>query len=111
MVATNSNDKKELEHLLTKEGKPKLMELIKETVTYADLLKLYPSAMPSLEYLLQYVPLIKPRLYSIASHPDLVGEKIELCVIAENWKTPSGKERKGLCSNYLRTIEPKGNNN
>lgn len=74
MVATDSNQKKELESLLTKEGKPKLMELIKETVTYADLLKLYPSALPKMEYLLQYVPKIKPRLYSIASHPDLIGD-------------------------------------
>jgi sulfite reductase alpha subunit-like flavoprotein len=48
--------------------------MIKETVTYADLFKKWPSTLPSLDYLVQYIPPIKPRLYSIASHPDFVGE-------------------------------------
>jgi sulfite reductase alpha subunit-like flavoprotein len=41
--------------------------MIGESVTYADLLLRYPSAIPELEYLIEYVPVIKPRLYSIAS--------------------------------------------
>lgn len=62
--------------------------------------------MPTLEHLLEFVPLIKPRLYSIASHPDFVGENnLNLCVIADDWNTPSGVYREGLCSNYLRRVD------
>jgi len=59
---------------LTKEGKAEYLALIKETTTYADLCKMFPSTLTSLDYLAQYIPIIKPRLYSIASHPDWVGE-------------------------------------
>lgn len=48
--------------------------LIKETTTYADLLQKFPSAIPSMEYMVQHISPIKPRLYSIASHPELVGD-------------------------------------
>lgn len=51
-----------------------MKELINETTTYADLLKMFPSAVPSLEYMIQTIAPIKPRLYSIASHPDHVGD-------------------------------------
>jgi sulfite reductase alpha subunit-like flavoprotein len=44
-----------------------MKDLINESVTYADLLIRFPSALPSLEYLIEYIPAIKPRLYSIAS--------------------------------------------
>ncbi len=39
-----------------------MLKLIKETTTYADLLLKYPSAMPSIEYMAQYINPIKPRL-------------------------------------------------
>lgn len=51
MMAKDEKEKKELEHLMSKEGKNDFMKLIKETVTFADLLLKFPSAMPSLEYL------------------------------------------------------------
>jgi len=41
--------------------------MIKETVTCADLLEKFPSAIPSIDYMVEYLPMIKPRLYSIAS--------------------------------------------
>lgn len=80
--------------------------LIQETTTYADLFLKFPSTVPKLDYLAQYIPPIKPRLYSIASHPDFVGEQIHLCVICDDWKTPSNVEREGLCSNYLKNLSP-----
>lgn len=105
--AKDEKEKDQIKFILSKEGQSKMKELISETTTYADLLKMFPSAMPSIEYLVQHIAPIKPRLYSIASHPDFVGDQIHLCVIADDWNTPSGKYQQGLCSNYLRTLEPK----
>jgi len=65
---------------------------------------MFPSTIPSLNYLAQYIPPIKPRLYSIASHPDYVGECIQLCIVVDDWTTPSGKYQAGLCSDYLTKI-------
>ena len=65
--------------------------LAKETLNYADLLIRYPSAPPTLEYLLEFIPKIKPRLYSIASSNAYCGNKIQLCIVLDDWNTPKGK--------------------
>lgn len=37
--------------------------------------------MPEMDYLVDNVPLIKPRLYSIASANRMVGDNVELAII------------------------------
>lgn len=105
MAAKDENEKKEIGHLLSKEGAAKLKKLAKEeTVTYADLMNLYPSSKLSIEYLVDYVPRIKPRLYSIASSIDMHPNQLHLCIVKDDWKTPSGKYRAGLCTSYLQNL-------
>lgn len=101
MAAKDEKEAKEIEFLLSKEGKTKLKELAKETPTYADLLKKYPSTRLSLDYLIDHVPRIKPRLYSIASSAEMHPDMVHLCIVKDDWKTPSGKVRYGLCTRYL----------
>lgn len=67
IYSTKETDKKQLKYLLTPEGKDDFNKLVAETVTVADLLEKFPTATPSVEYMIEYFPLIKPRLYSIAS--------------------------------------------
>jgi len=83
-----------------------MQDLIKETTTFADLFLKFPSTVPKLDYMVQYIPPIKPRLYSIASHPSFVGDQIHLCVICDDWTTPKKVFREGLCSNYLKDLDP-----
>ena len=108
MAAKDENEKKEIEYLLSKEGKPKMRELMKETPTYADLMKLYPSTKLNLEYLLDHVPRIKPRLYSIASSMEMHKDSLHLCIVKDDWNTPSGKLRYGLCTRYLAGLSQGG---
>ena len=108
MAAKDENEKKEIEYLLSKEGKPKMKELMKVTPTYADLMKLYPSSKLNLEYLLDHVPRIKPRLYSIASSMEMHKDSLHLCIVKDDWKTPSGKLRHGLCTRYLAGLSQGG---
>merc|ERR1719436_1379152 len=70
-------------------------------MTHFDLLKMFPSARPEVETLVDYIPKIKPRLYSIASSPNMDPEQIHLCVIVDDWNTPGGRYKRGLCSDYL----------
>ena len=62
----------------------------KETVTFADVLRKFPSAHPSLEVLCEMVGDIKPRHYSIASAQSAVGDRVDLLVVTVGWLTPSG---------------------
>ena len=61
-MAQAPDEKEALQHLLTKEGKPELRRLVDDTTTTAEMLQLFPSAKVPLEYLLDFVPAIKPRL-------------------------------------------------
>jgi sulfite reductase (NADPH) flavoprotein alpha-component len=83
--ATDEKEKAELKHFLEKDGKEDLKGLIGESVTYGELLLRYPSALPQLEYLLEAIPAIKPRLYSIASSMAEVNNTVELCIILNDW--------------------------
>lgn len=35
----------------------------------------------------------------------MIKDAIELCIIVNDWKTPSGKGKTGLNTTYLRTVE------
>jgi len=116
MMATDPKDRDELAYLLSKEGEPMYKDFGKCTVTHVDLLKRFSSAKPSIDYLLDYVPKIKPRLYSIASSPNVHPDEIHMCIIQDDWMTPTknikhnpfgenGRYQAGLCSTYLKDFE------
>ena len=76
---------------------------------YAELLHKYPSARPSLATLLDYIPDIKPRLYSIASSSRFhSNEECHLCIIKNEWTATSGRNRVGLATNWLADAFPEG---
>lgn len=104
--ATDPKDQTELDLILseTPEGNAKYAGLTSEAVSYADVLRLFPSAKPSIEHLISLIPCIKPRLYSIASSQRLINDKVELVIVILDWKTPSGKARRGLSTNYIDRI-------
>ena len=106
--AQDPNEKAALESMMTKEGSSLVQSMIAETMTYADVLRKYPSARPSLPFLLEMIPTMKPRFYSIASSPLMNPTSIELCIVGVNWKTPSGRQRYGQCTSYLHDLKADG---
>mmetsp|Transcript_14498 Transcript_14498/g.40830 ORF Transcript_14498/g.40830 Transcript_14498/m.40830 type:complete len:574 (-) Transcript_14498:16-1737(-) len=98
-----------LELLLSRseEGRGAYQKWVKETPTYADVFKRFQSCKQSLDlsHLLDLVPAIKPRLYSIASSQREVGlARMELAVVVVDWTTPSGRQRVGTCTSFLRSL-------
>ncbi|KZP24539.1 hypothetical protein FIBSPDRAFT_909826 [Athelia psychrophila] len=77
-----------------------------DTVNYADVLRMYPSARPGAEVLAGLVGDIKPRHYSIASAQSVVGDRVDLLVVTVDWVTPSGSPRYGQCTRYLAGLTP-----
>ncbi|KEI37723.1 uncharacterized protein L969DRAFT_83037 [Mixia osmundae IAM 14324] len=109
-LSTKASDLAEARHLrfiASAEGSStfkKWSEL--ETVTYADVLKAFPSAMKNVGLidLLREVSPIKPRHYSIASSQNFVGESVHLLVVTVDWATPKGVTRYGQCTRYLAAL-------
>ncbi|CEH16324.1 NADP/FAD dependent oxidoreductase [Ceraceosorus bombacis] len=105
-VAKDRDDARWLKFIAAAEGNATFKKLSEvETVTYADVLRMFPSARPSLEQLLTEVSPIEPRHYSIASAQSAVGESVHLLVVTVDWLTPSGSPRFGQCTRYLTNLK------
>jgi homodimeric pyruvate:ferredoxin (flavodoxin) oxidoreductase len=106
MGTTDADEKAELELMCSKDGKPLLKANNEESYSYAELLAKYPHAVPSIGHLIDYLPDVKPRLYSIASSPRMRGEDQEchLCIIKNEWTATSGRNRIGLCTRWLSEL-------
>lgn len=112
LCVTDPKEKEELEHLCSKEGKPDYQAYAGESYTYAELLAKFSSASPSVGTLLDYIPDIKPRLYSIASSSRMRGnDDCHLCIIKNEWDATSGRNCIGLSTGWLQgqlEIGPEG---
>jgi len=107
LSATDPQEKEELQKLCSREGKQTYQDYIKESYTYAELLMKFPSAKPSIGSLLDYIPDIKPRLYSIASSSRLRGnDECHLCIIKNEWTATSGRNCVGLSTGWLERVDP-----
>jgi len=104
--ATNPAEKARLERLAGPDGKEDLAAYLKDYPSYVNVLQDFPSAHPTLDYLVEMIPPIKPRLYSVASSPKEVPGKVQLVVaIPTEW----GRHRNairggGLCTAYLAPL-------
>jgi len=102
--AKDTKEKEKLLFIISPEGQEQFKLRVKETTTYEDLLREFPSAKPTIEELLELIPPLKPRHYSIASSMKMHPDSVHLLVVTEDWTTPSGKFRVGQCSGYLARI-------
>ena len=85
-------DQMALHFISSAEGSATFKKLAeKDTVTFADILKMYRSARPSIAQLCELVGDISPRHYSIASAQAAVGDRVDLLVVTVDWVTPSGE--------------------
>lgn len=101
-LAKNKNEERTLRFIAAPEGVALFKKMSEvETVTFADVLRQFKSARPSIEELVGLIPEIKPRHYSIASSNAAVGDLVELLVVTVDWATPSGTPRYGQCTRYL----------
>eukprot|EP00485_Elphidium_margaritaceum_P010876 CAMPEP_0202690710 /NCGR_PEP_ID=MMETSP1385-20130828/5619_1 /ASSEMBLY_ACC=CAM_ASM_000861 /TAXON_ID=933848 /ORGANISM="Elphidium margaritaceum" /LENGTH=1757 /DNA_ID=CAMNT_0049346001 /DNA_START=418 /DNA_END=5691 /DNA_ORIENTATION=+ len=107
----NKEDKDTLNYLLSAAGKEEFETLRNnEYWNHIDVLKRFPSAMPELSYLLEYVPQLQRRLYSIANSPKMNPDKIELFVAKNDWVTQTAQEyREGVCTKFMQDLNPERN--
>eukprot|EP00741_Cyanophora_paradoxa_P017510 tig00020995_g16919.t1 len=106
--ATDVHQRDELDSIARKtwRGTAAFSVLLKDLghVTYAGVLQAYPSARPPLAQLLDMIPAIKPRYYSIASSPHVAVGKLELSIVIVDWEKPDKSVGFGTCTGYLRQL-------
>lgn len=68
-----------------------------------EVLQDFPSLKLPWEYMLDYLPLIKPRLFSISSGP--CKAEIDLTIAIVRYKTILRRIRKGLCTDYISGLK------
>ncbi|KPV74920.1 uncharacterized protein RHOBADRAFT_66506 [Rhodotorula graminis WP1] len=105
--ATDKNEERALRFIACPDGHSTFKKLSEmDTVTYADLMRQFPSARPPVEDLVREIEEIKPRHYSIASSQNFVGDSVHLLIVTVEWQTPKGSPRYGQCTRYLAGLKP-----
>ncbi|VDK67291.1 unnamed protein product, partial [Cylicostephanus goldi] len=74
--------------------------IVKERRSIIDVLREHPTCKPPIEYLLELLPRLQARYYSIASSPKHKENRIAICCIITKY-TVGDRLIKGVCTNYL----------
>jgi len=107
--AKDEADKKALQGIVENnaEGQALYRDLTHDFAHHADVFKKFKSARPPIEQLLNMIPVLKPRSYSIASSSLMHPDKIQLCVVLVDWTVESTQElRLGEATGYMRQQKP-----
>ncbi|KAL1841640.1 hypothetical protein VTJ49DRAFT_6746 [Mycothermus thermophilus] len=105
--ATDPAEKEKLAFLGSKEGAEDFKRLSEvDTVTYADILRDFPSARPSLPDLVRIVAPLKRREYSIASAQAVTPNAVSLMIVVVDWTDGRGRKRTGHATRYLSGLKP-----
>lgn len=78
--------------------------VVNGAATYTSILKSFPTARPSIDVLMNLIPVIKPRLYSIASSSLYQPNQLDLLIVEETW-IPQPTTIKQLNPTYNQTIK------
>lgn len=107
--ATDENDKEFLTKLScnTVEGKNQYNDwVVKDQRHIMQILEDCPSLMPPIDHVLELLPRLQARYYSIASSPKLHPRSIHVCAALVKYKTTSGRPAEGVCTSFLEKMIP-----
>ncbi|XP_050383983.1 NADPH-dependent diflavin oxidoreductase 1 isoform X2 [Argentina anserina] len=107
MFATAEHEKERLQYFVSPEGRDDLYQYNqRERRTVLEVLEDFPSVQMPFEWLVQLVPPLKTRAFSISSSPTVHPNQVHLTVSVVLWTTPFKRNRAGLCSNWLAKLDP-----
>jgi hypothetical protein len=74
--------------------------------THLDILEEFSSAQPPLGAVLQLLPRLHPRYYSISSSSRVAPGSVHVTAVVVRDELPGGREFRGVCTNYLARQPP-----
>jgi nitric oxide synthase oxygenase domain/subunit/sulfite reductase alpha subunit-like flavoprotein/hemoglobin-like flavoprotein len=112
-ISTDPDDRLQLERWLETlnhdDGNATRRQLrgwLRETyLTLLDLFDAFPDAIPTLDVLIELLPRMKPRMYSIGSSPRVHPRQVRVMAGALRIPLRDGRVREGVCSRYLAGLE------
>ncbi|XP_024524113.1 NADPH-dependent diflavin oxidoreductase 1 [Selaginella moellendorffii] len=106
--AEAEHEKERLQYFATSEGRDDLYNYNqRERRTVTEVLEDFPSVRLPLEWLVQLVPRLRPRYFSISSSLKAHPNEIHLTMAVVQWTTPFKRKRQGLCSTWLAQLDSK----
>ncbi|KAJ0405292.1 hypothetical protein ATCC90586_007331 [Pythium insidiosum] len=107
LYASDEEEKEKLEEIASPEGVDLLYDYcIREKKTYVEVLLDFPSVRVPLEILVQIIPRLQPRAYSISSSSLAFPGQVHLTVAIVNFLTPYKRRRTGVASAYIQSLDP-----
>ncbi|KAL3640443.1 multidrug-resistance type transporter [Castilleja foliolosa] len=105
--ATAEHEKERLQYFASPEGRDDMYQYNqKERRTVLEVLEDFPSVQMPFEWLVQLVPPLKTRAFSISSSHSAHPNQVHLTVSVVSWTTPYKRKRAGLCSSWLASLDP-----
>lgn len=106
--ATAEHEKERLQYFASPEGRDDLYKYNqKERRTVLEVLEDFPSVQMPFDWLVQLVPPLKTRAFSISSSSLAHPNQVHLTVSVVSWMTPYKRKRIGLCSAWLAGLDPR----
>jgi len=91
----------------TSEGKSLYQSWVVDSSRHvAHILEDLPSCKPPVDHLLELLPRLQPRFYSIASSAKLYPSSVHVCGVVVEYNTPTGRVNKGVATTWLREKVP-----
>ena len=103
-ICEKPEDGKELTKLANDPQRFKQFISDNQPLCNVDIIERYPIQPERFGRLLEILPVIRPRPYSISSSPSLDPTTVHLCVGVVNDTFPNGKTYQGVSSHYLYTL-------
>ncbi|KAG5527891.1 hypothetical protein RHGRI_028726 [Rhododendron griersonianum] len=105
--ASAEHEKERLQYFASPEGRDDLYQYNqKERRTVLEVLEDFPSVQMPFEWLVQLVPPLKTRAFSISSSHSVHPNQVHLTINVVSWTTPFKRKRTGLCSAWLAGLDP-----
>jgi len=103
--ATDAQEKKRLLFLASELGSEEYNKHIKtDQRTVYEVLAEFPSVNPPLDHLLELLPRLAPRYYSISSSPNFHPGFVHITSVVVNFKTGAGRDHNGVCSTWMAKL-------
>lgn len=104
--ATNPAEREKLTELGGAKGSDNLTQYVhREKRTLLMVLRDFPSSRPPLTRLIEIIPRIRSRAFSLASSPEAHPGVVHVCAAMVRYTTPLRFARTGLCSSFFERLE------
>lgn len=104
--ATDPREKAKLMELASPDGAELLIQYVhREKRTILIVLRDFPSARPPLVHLVDMIPVLRARAFSISSSRTGFPGELHICAAMVQYVTPLRFERVGVCSAFFKSLE------